>query len=148
MIDLNDLLLGEAEPVAAEKVASDPNETREDYIARSKREGLLITFPAANELQIDLDNDTHRDAFERSFEIFNRELGGNFQMQRTRSKSGAGEHIRIKLGFDLDVWQRIAWQAALGSDPVRELLSCLRAWRGDAQPTLLAEKPGFDLSAL
>lgn len=131
--------------VPMEKLASDPSETREDYIARSKREGLLIDFPAANELQIDIDSEAHRAAFDRSMGIFSRELVGDFDVQETPSKSGTGTHVRIRLHFDVDVWQRIAWQAALGSDPVRELLSCLRAMRGDTAPTLFAEKPGFDL---
>lgn len=35
--------------------------------------------------------------------------------------------------------QRIAWQAALGSDPVRELLSAIRHYKGDPHPTLFVE---------
>lgn len=48
-------------------------------------------------------------------------------------------HIRIQLPWELTDWERIAWQAALGSDPVRELLSCLRLRKGDAHPTMLIE---------
>jgi hypothetical protein len=129
--------------IVGEKIASDPNETREAYVARSIAEGLIISLPEPNELQIDIDNQAHRDAFNRSFEILSREIGGEITVTETVSKSGTGAHIRITLPFALDVWQRIAWQAALGSDPVREVLSCLRAMRKDAHPTLMAEKPDY-----
>lgn len=137
-----------AAPITAtEKVASDPSESRAAYIERSKSEGLLVTFPSDCELQIDIDNAAHRAVFDRSYEIFKREMVdhvGSYRVQETVSKSGTGAHIRITLPFKVDVWQRIAWQAALGSDPVREVLSCFRARRGDTEPTLLAEKPGYD----
>ncbi len=129
---------------AAEKKASDPNETREEFIAKMALEGYVPTYPADNELQIDLDNETHKAAFERSFCILQRELP-ELIAHRSVSRSGVGQHVRIKLPFVVTPMERIAWQAALGSDPVRELLSCLRCMRGDAEPTMLIEPALFKI---
>lgn len=134
--------LGNLEVVeaVAGKVASDPNETREDYIKRKISEGFAIEFPMDNELQVDIDNEFHYAAFERSFAILSREIEG-ISYEESLSSSGLPcRHIRIYLPWKLETKERIMWQAALGSDPVRELLSALRAHRGDIQPTLFAEK--------
>lgn len=124
----------------------DINEAREDYIRRMEAEGNTIVYPKENELLIDIDSETHYEQFVESFEIFKREIDAEYCMSvgytETESRSGfPRRHIRIELPFPLDTWQRIAWQGALGSDPVRELLSALRAHRGDVHPTLLVEKP-------
>jgi len=121
------------------KVASDPNETREDYIKRMGAEGFVVYYPKANELLIDIDNVQHEDVFARSFEILKREFP-DVTMRQNKSKSGVGTHIRIELPWELSTFERIAWQAALGSDPVRELLSCIRAVRNDEHPTMFIEK--------
>jgi hypothetical protein len=131
----------------AQKVGSDPNETREAFVLRMDAEGYEPSYPGPYELQIDIDNDVHYETFLRSSEILHREMQefGGIQIVETPSKSGMPcRHIRIGVPFPLDDFQRIAWQAALGSDPVRELLSCLRALRGDAHPTLLIEKKGWN----
>lgn len=57
------------------------------------------------------------------------------------SRSGyPRRHITVTLPFNVEPWQRVAFQAAMGSDPFRELLSCVRLLRGDDKPTLFVEK--------
>lgn len=122
-----------------EKVASDSNETREDYIKRMESEGFVAYYPQPNELLIDIDNSHHMAAFVRSFAILEREFPYITKSQNP-SKSGTGTHVRIQMPFEMSDFERIAWQGALGSDPVRELLSCIRAKNNDAFPTLFVEK--------
>lgn len=129
------------------KIASDPNTTREEYIANVATEGYIPTYPDVDELQLDLDNELHITAFQRSFEVLKnnlRVLGldeADCKMQMSPSRSGKGMHVRIRLtGLVMDDILRIALQSALGSDPVRELLGILRAQRGDAHPSMLVEK--------
>lgn len=115
-----------------------------DYIVKMEAEGNTIHFPADDELQVDIDSEAQYAAYKRSFEILSREIGEQYKTlitaQETPSRSGLpSRHIRIKLPFKMDNWQRIAWQASLGSDPVRELLSALRAHRGLEKPTLFCE---------
>lgn len=121
------------------KVASDPNETRDAYVKRVEAEGFKVVFPADDELQVDIDNETHYDAFKRSWEIFSRDEPGA-TMEEHPSKSGLpSRHVTITLPYIVDEWQRIALQAALGSDPVRELLSAMRLQNGVRPATLFCE---------
>lgn len=122
------------------KVASDPNETREQYVARVEAEGFVIVYPKDNELQIDIDNDVHYEAFLRSWAIFGRDIPEAW-LEEHPSKSGLPRrHITVSLPFNIDAWQRIAFQGALGSDPVRELLSAMRLHRGSVPATLFCER--------
>jgi hypothetical protein len=52
------------------------------------------------------------------------------------SKSG-NTHVRIELGREMTLPERLALQAALGSDGVRELLSLRRFHNGIAEPSRL-----------
>lgn len=120
-------------------------EARADYIARMALEGCVPSFPATNELQIDIDTGINYAFFKHSFAIFNRQIREKFGYEpnvvETPSRNGGTHrHIRITLPFDMDDWQRIAWQGALGSDPVRELLSCWRLHNGIEHPTMFIEK--------
>lgn len=112
---------------------------------KCEREGLILSLPAANELQLDLDDEGSHERFMLSWEILARELGldpTGYRMTKSRRKE-RGLHVRIELPFDVTPWQRIALQAALGSDPVREVLSCIRLMAGDPNPTLLIEAPDW-----
>jgi hypothetical protein len=127
---------------AVEKVGTNPDETREEFCSRMAAEGFEIHLPKANELFIDIDNKQHYEAFQRSWAVL-RANGIVLSVKETPSKSGgACKHIRVTVAGikELTDMERIAWQAALGSDPIREILSIVRALKGDAHPTLFAEK--------
>jgi hypothetical protein len=114
-------------------------ESRIEYMKRIQSEGFTVYLPAPNELLIDIDT-------EESYELFLRVVGrmeDEFQaplgIKETISKSGPPHrHIIVTVPFELSNTQRIAFQAVLGSDLTRELLSLFRDLKGDPCPTLLA----------
>lgn len=120
----------------------DMNEMREIFIARVESEGFRVVVPADYELQIDIDSDAHYETFLRSLESVARNLldAEAWMISVHPSKSGLPRrHITIELPFYVGGWERIALQAALGSDPMRELLSAILLIRGDSFPTLFVE---------
>jgi hypothetical protein len=141
-LEIKDLFA--AAETAAAPLPYDPNEARAEYIKRMEAEGCRVVFPSDDELQVDIDTDEHYAAFLKSWAIFERDVELFYVEKPTYverpSRSGLpSRHITVKLPFDVTSEQRIAWQAALGSDPVRELLSMLRDMRGDEHPTLFVE---------
>ncbi len=130
---------------------SDASEEREKFIRRMKKEGKKVNTPRSHELFIDLDSEEQRRVFHRNFRTLLDNVDNLFLepsatptiVYNKPSKSGPPrKHIIIYFplhegGFS-DV-ERIAWQAALGSDPMRELLSLVRSVKGDAFPTLFVE---------
>lgn len=125
----------------------DANETREDYLKRMRAEGFVTVEPKADELQIDIDTEEQLELFWKQYAVLKREYNGTTIVRNTPSRNGLpGRHIIIRMDWDLEPWERIAWQAALGSDPMRELLSSIRLTCGDIKPTLLIERPGYDES--
>lgn len=81
--------------------------------------------------------------FDRAWKCFCRNFGTTASdLLVTPSKSGGEkQHIRVFLPFNVEPVERIALQAALGSDGVRELLSLRRVRGDDPHPTLFAETP-------
>lgn len=102
--------------------------------------GGRVVYPAADELQIDIDSVTQLSAFERVWPLL-AERGYTCYREPSRSELPEKMHITVTCPHPLEPWQRLAMQAALGSDPVREMLGCLRLMRGDENPTCLAKNP-------
>jgi hypothetical protein len=106
---------------------------------KGERLGLQVIIPATNELQIDLDTEEEFQHFQSMWGVwvYNGFGGG---MKTAPSKSGyPHRHITITLLDDVTPWQRIALQAALGSDPKREILSAIRIYNKDPYPTAFLE---------
>lgn len=121
-------------------------ESREEYIAGVAEAGGTIREPQPNQLFLDIDSTEQYDEAMRRFRMFVHELSHEYEYppnwEETPSISGDGHwHVVITLPFEVDIWQRIAWQSALNSDPTKELLSCFRILRGDSKPVLFAEYP-------
>lgn len=114
---------------------------RGDALEDAVREaGCRIVIPKPNELQLDIDTEEQFATFLRVYPALQRNEFPEASFIVTESASGfPHRHIVVTLPCEVDMWQRIALQAALGSDPMRELLSALRLFRGDAIPTLLIE---------
>src|SRR5215471_3037941 len=91
------------------------------------------------ELQLDFDSEREPERFLEVFGIFTEQYP-IIGLRRTISKSGKGLHIRIYLQQPMEIIQRIAWQAALGSDVTREALSLISVAKGWLNPILLFEK--------
>lgn len=102
------------------------------------REGREVVLPKPNQLFIDIDS-------EAGFALFMAQIERLRQfefayMTITPSASGfPNRHIVVDLDRDLADTERIAFQAAMGGDPIRELLGLIRISHGDPHPTLFLE---------
>jgi len=115
-------------------------ESREQYVERMKEDGFQIFVPEKNELQIDIDSHINKELFLQRIERIKEEFDGGVSYISYPSKSEGHEHIIVTLDLDFTNAQRIAMQLVLGSDPIREMLSLFRDFRGDPCSTLLARK--------
>lgn len=68
--------------------------------------------------------------------IFDQVLGHNNYFVSSASKGG-NTHVVIHFSTAMPIVERIAWQAAFGSDPKREALHMLSVSRGELNPILL-----------
>jgi hypothetical protein len=99
--------------------------------------GLKIVTATSYHLQLDLDSPEAFDRFEENFALLDehfKRIGWEMQRLLTVSKSG-NTHVYIRIVSEgipgaaaqsFDIQQRIALQAALGSDGKRELLNLVR----------------------
>ena len=118
----------------------DANECREKYVEEMISQGYMIVYPAPNELQIDMDTEEHYQLFKRQFDSLLREHPDAHCIIKPSRNGLLGRHATIAMPFAMSDAERMAWQAALGSDPFRELMSLFRIKRGDNHPTLFVEK--------
>lgn len=103
--------------------------------------GLKVIVPPCNSLALDLDTDDQFAVYQRNFEVFKRHSEDLVaEVFETASKSNH-RHIYIKLKRALPMHQRLALQAALGSDPMKELLGNLRTELGEGTPIAMFETP-------
>jgi hypothetical protein len=119
----------------------DSNVDRESYIVQMKIGGFFVIFPEPNELFIDIDTDDDYALYADQYKILIRDIGVVDNRESISRNGLPGRHVTITLPFEVSDVERIAWQAALGSDPKRELLSMVRYQRGVKHPTLFVEKP-------
>jgi hypothetical protein len=68
--------------------------------------------------------------------IFEEMVGHDNYFQHTPSKGG-NTHAVLHMNTPMPIVERIAWQAAFGSDPKREALHLLSVSRGELNPILL-----------
>lgn len=123
--------------------SADPDlaEPRQAFIERVRAEGHEVRTPLANQLFIDIDSEEAYECFHHALDVMHRNGIDPLSWDERESSSGLpNRHIVVNLPFDVDPYARIAWQAALGSDPVRELVSCLRLHKGVIFPTLFVER--------
>lgn len=106
--------------------------------------GLVCFIADDRELQLDLDNNKIPVHLARVTEVLEQNGWSVVDTLRTTSKGG-GAHLYIKMGVAIGPLQRIALQAMLGSDPVREVLSMLRLSAGATASTALFETPDMAL---
>lgn len=116
--------------------------TLAEVIPRAQAKGCTVSWPAANELYIDIDSFEAMLRHNALFGIFRRHE--KCSRVCTPSPSGAlgHYHVRIELDRDVNMAERLMLQAMLGSDPTRELLSYFRMTHGAEEEvvTLFFEK--------
>jgi len=108
------------------------------YIERMEKEGYVVVTPGRTEVQVDIDSKEQYAVFLKQLDALEKR-GSVARVIMTISKSG-GRHFRVFLHREINKVERIAIQAALGSDPLRELLSMFQYWDGDPIPSLMAER--------
>ncbi len=106
---------------------------------------LDVVVPDEYTLQLDYDSKTLPENFNKLCALIDINFGikrsGDqevYDMDIKTSKSG-NLHVYLKLANPISNTERLVFQAALGSDPVREILSLARLKRGETTPTLLFE---------
>lgn len=103
--------------------------------------GQQIIRPGPRDLFLDIDS-------EESYQLMNKRLmdlaNAEFQLEIVSCKpSRSGyphRHAILRANRDLSVAERIALQACMGSDLVREFLSLMRIWAG-GEGTTFFENP-------
>lgn len=110
----------------------------EEVLEIAKNEGLVAFLPRENELFVDLDcgqcavNEKVQDIL-RSEQLVS-------DVFLTRSRSG-NTHVYVRLTHPVSEVERIALQAALGSDPTREALSMAYHFKALEPTTVFFETP-------
>ena len=103
-------------------------------------DNLDVVLPEPYDLFLDIDNEADMKRFARGMDIVIKHFNGQV-IKSTPSRSGLPKrHIIVRLDRPVTNAERIALQAALGSDPVREILGIVRVQHNDPHPTLFLEK--------
>jgi hypothetical protein len=116
--------------------------TRSAVEARAQELGLVVRYPAPNQLFIDIDDKLSLERFSKQWKVFT-ESGLALGYHSRKSPSGLPDrwHITVTLAREFIATERLLLQALLGSDPKRELLSWLQLQRGAEVTTCFFERP-------
>lgn len=122
------------------------NLTWESTQKRAKELRVDIVHPAANELFVDIDTVAAMHVFDRNLEVLRRHVPVS-KVEISVSKTGGDRHhLVVTLGVEVSELERIAMQAALGSDPMREMLSIARVYENQQHATVFYERKGVTRS--
>lgn len=117
--------------------------------AKAEKLGRRVVLPEPDQLFVDIDNESALERYEYARRIliehalvFIDEAG---QIVETMAPSPSGKehryHVTLKMTRALTHVERIAFQAAIGSDPMRELLSLVQLEKGEPHPVVFFELP-------
>lgn len=115
-----------------------PNSLR--AIEEAERSGLDVVYPKPNELQIDIDNEHSLLLFGKQLDIVKKFIGYVSHTDNPSRSGGVKRHITVVLSHEVSTIERLALQAMLGSDRVRELLGYVQYQENDPNPVLFLEK--------
>lgn len=122
-------------------MSADGGQTRREHAEeQAKAKGCVVVEPKPNELFIDIDREEDLEFFHKNIVHVAKRCSLTVEMRPSLRKG----HFHVVVRFadrELMLWERIAFQAVLGSDRVRELISVFRLLDGDKAPTLFFEKP-------
>jgi hypothetical protein len=111
-------------------------DTIESALRQARQLGLVVVLPRSNELFVDIDDEASMHVFLASVA----RLGDvSYLVRRSPSGAPGRRHITVTMPRAVTAMERIALQAMLGSDRVREILSWQRLQRGINEPTLFFE---------
>lgn len=119
------------------------SEVREDAEEKAKRLGLDLIKPEPDQLFVDLDSDTDREAFEKRWMKLHPmwPLSSFRMVESTGGKGHYHVYVTIPELNPLGEHERIALQAALGSDYFREMLAIFHGRAGYKWTSVFFEKP-------
>lgn len=142
MIDLNtklDRTLDDLQKRVSEiYVLKAPNSDR--AVQEANDNNLAVVYPTSNEIQLDLDTETAYETYQTVLPIVSKHYG-IVDIRENASRSGLPKrHVTVTVDKTLTNFERIALQACLGSDRIREILSVIQERNGDPHPTLFLEK--------
>jgi hypothetical protein len=118
--------------------ANKPNSKRAEDLAA--KENLAVVYPGEDEVLIDIDNEHSFQVYLKHKYVIAKHLGvlsENVQPSRNKKE---GRHVTLKMKSPVTELERIAIQACLGSDRMRETLGFIQYKNGDPHPTLFLEK--------
>jgi hypothetical protein len=103
--------------------------SNEEVIEKVKAAGYEVVEATDRQLFLDIDSEEQYEVFMDRFALFNRFFAGEtMELPFTlRPSIGGlpGRHIVIELPEPMPILERIAWQAAMGSDPKKEFNNLL-----------------------
>lgn len=105
-------------------------------ITDATQRGFEVVRSSPTTLLVDLDTIAARKQFDRVLSVLVRLYPVTGDPVFTESKSG-NSHAVLTLDVELPLAERVALQAALGSDGVKEILALARADAGCTEPCLL-----------
>lgn len=121
-------------------MSADGGQTRREHAEeQAKAKGCIVVEPKPNELFIDIDRVEDLEFFYKQIGHITKRCPLSYEVRPSLRK----DHFHVVVCFEnreLTEWERIALQAVLGSDRVRELISVFRLLDGDKTPTLFFEK--------
>ncbi len=97
--------------------------TFEDLVAKAAKTGRQVVRPLLNQIFIDLDSQSDLIMFMDRLETFKRFESAGCVV--TTSQTDDHYHAIVTLDREPSPWERVALQAALGSDRKRELLAII-----------------------
>lgn len=110
---------------------------REVFLEQVENQGFIIVKPLENQLLLDLDTSERQQDFFDNFERLSYEYPGATR-ETYKSKTPGHLHAIVNLPFNLNNnFERIAWQAILGSDPIREMMNLKRVYEEVPDPIVL-----------
>lgn len=108
--------------------------------AKAEATGMKIIYPESNQLQIDIDT-PHAMSIFRTMEPLINKFYKIIYTEVKNSKSGyPKQHVTVTMENPVTNFERIAIQACVGSDRVREFLGVVQERNNDPHPTLFLEK--------
>lgn len=123
-------------------LTEEPRQALKRYNQENGDERVLV-FPKRNELFIDIDNEADLDVLHDKLKILERNGQPTEIVRFDESRTPGHYHVVVRLkGAKLSPTARVAFQACLGSDRSRELLSLLRiGFKTNREATVFFEKP-------
>lgn len=105
---------------------------------------MRVKLPMPCELQVDLDSLESVQTFWTLFDVIRRAIDGHCIADVYPSKTDGHFHAVVRLPYEVSDLERVALQAILRSDPVREIRNYLRVKSNAPCPILFIEAQKHD----